>query len=108
MRYSVDRLLSKDYGRRENFHGVYELHRFFAETLSVLNTAIGVCIITAGAYFGRQLLFGDALSMVIGAVVGGIIAALVCGIISYLALIEGHLAKLVSAKEKAQVSKTSR
>lgn len=90
-----------------NIHGVYELHRFFSETLALLNSAIGVCIITAGAYFGHQSQYDGTLGLIIGAIIGGIIASLVCGVISHLVLIEGHLAKLVATKEAAQRNKKS-
>lgn len=78
---------------------------FFSETLAALNSVIGVCIITAGAYFGHQSQFDGTIGLIVGAIIGGIIASLVCGVISHLVLIESHLAKLVEAKEAKPGSK---
>lgn len=78
------------------------MHRFLAETLSVLNATIGLLIIAAGAYFGYQSPFGGNTSIIIGIVVGVIIAAVTCGAISYLALIEGHLAKLAATNPETK------
>lgn len=70
------------------------MNRALAETLSFLNGLIAIFIVIGGAawgFFGWNM---SAVGLVVGAASGFIVAALTCGVISYLALIEGHLAKL--------------
>lgn len=70
------------------------MNRFLAETLSALNGVIAILIIVGGLYLGFTAPFGGLFSVIVGGVFGVIAAALACGVISYLALIEGHLAKM--------------
>ena len=72
------------------------MNRMLAEILSVLNGTIAIVIVLAGAYMGYQASFGGFFTILFGAAIGVIVAALVCGVISYLALIEGHLAKIAN------------
>jgi len=80
------------------------MNRLLAETLSVLNGTIAMVIILAGAYMGYQAPFGGFFIILFGAALGVIVAALVCGVISYLALIEGHLAKIANQKQESPSS----
>ena len=80
------------------------MNRLLAETLSILNGSIAVLIVLAGAYMAYQASSGSLIVIAAGAVLGGIVAALVCGVISYLALIEGHLAIIASQKQESRSS----
>lgn len=72
------------------------MNRILAETLSALNGIIALMIVMVGGYFGYLLAFGGIFSIMLGAALGMIVAALVCGVISYLALIESHLARIAN------------
>lgn len=73
------------------------MNRFLADTLSVLNGVIAVVIVLTGAYLGYQSTFGGFFTVILGGALGVIVAALTCGVISYLALIEEHLAKIAGS-----------
>ncbi|MPR61285.1 hypothetical protein [Brucella intermedia] len=70
------------------------MNRFLAETLSFLNGIIAAVIVLAGAYLGFRASYGNLFASLLGAMMGIVVAALACGVISYLALIESHLAKI--------------
>lgn len=74
------------------------MNRFLADTLSALNGVIAVLIIIGGLYLGFTAPVGGLFSVIVGGVIGVIVAALACGVISYLALIEGHLAKMAGER----------
>lgn len=70
------------------------MNRFLADTLSLLNGIIAVVIVLAGAFLGYRVQFGGFFTILLGTALGMVVAALTCGVISYLALIENHLAKI--------------
>ncbi len=70
------------------------MNRFLADTLSLLNGIIAVVMVLVGAYLGYRVQFGGFFTILLGSALGIIVAALACGVISYLALIESHLAKI--------------
>lgn len=84
------------------------MNRFLAETLSVLNGVIAILIVFGGAYLGYKSPYSSLFTVLIGAALGVIVAALACGIISYLALIEGHLAKISGGRGSPDVSENPR
>lgn len=77
------------------------MNRVLAETLSAVNGIIALVIVLAGTYIGYKTPFGGIVAIFLGAGLGAIVAALVCGTISYLALIEGHLAKIANHKPES-------
>ncbi len=70
------------------------MNRFLAEALSLLNGIIAVIIVLAGIFLGFRASNGSMFVSFLGAMLGIVVAALACGVISYLALIEGHLATI--------------
>lgn len=88
------------------------MNKMLANLLSTLNALLALFIVVAGVLHGAS--FGQApgeLSVggaVIGGVAGLLLAACVCGLIAFLALIEGHLGFLVEhAEYQSQLAKRS-
>jgi len=72
------------------------MNRALAYTLSLINGALAVVFILAGAILGAGMI-GGLGGLIIGAAGGFLIAASVCGALALLTLIERHLAVLAAA-----------
>lgn len=72
------------------------MNRFLADTLSVLNGLFAVLIVAGASTIGYQS--SNVGGLILGFFAGIIVAALACGVLAFLALIEGHLNVLAGGK----------
>lgn len=79
------------------------MNRILANLLSTLNALFALFIVCAGVIYGATFGQAEGVISIFGAILGGlaglVVAAGVCGLIAFLALIEGHLSFLVDHAE---------
>ncbi|MBO1024730.1 hypothetical protein IPU75_08370 [Ochrobactrum sp. SD129] len=80
------------------------MNRFLADSLAFLNSLIAVALVLIGAYLGYRMPNGGLITFILGIGLGMIAATFACGVISYLALIEGHLAVLAGRQSTERTS----
>lgn len=79
------------------------MNRMLANLLSTLNVLFALFIVLAGVIYGATFGQAEGSLSIAGAIFGGlaglVVAASFCGLIAFLALIEGHLSFLVDHAE---------
>lgn len=79
------------------------MNKMLANLLSTLNALFALFIVLAGIIYGATIGQAEGSLSIPGAIFGGlagmVVAASFCGLIAFLALIEGHLSFLVDHAE---------